>query len=339
MGYIASQAKTRADVILESPKGDPILSTWQCGLGRTVAWNSDGTNEWTAHFARWDKYPMLWSNIIHYVISDTGLSDDNLEIVKEGSTAKIIYETGEHDKDTVVTGVVSDENGESKEITLDPVKPGRYEASVPSEEVGIYNLSIRKKNGEEILKNYNTAFANQYSPEYQFSESGNELHRFIKQVGGDSITFEDDVWKTDARKVQSKVPLTMFLIIFSMGLLLFDIIIRRFSVDVAKGIRDGFVNVNEKLKGIFVLGERKNKAEKNKLKNDDKENSEEENRNLMTVNEDSDNSVMNNDSNKNNNNGKKDKKDESNSKSGTSEKLDMNTLLQKKKDRSVFHIS
>ncbi len=232
LGYIASRAKERADVILSSSRGDPVLSTWQCGLGRTVAWNSDATNEWTAYYGGWDNYPMLWSNIIHYVISDTDLGGDNLDIIGNGGTTSIVYETEEYDKNTVVTAAVSDENGEAKEITLDPVKPGSYMAEVPSDDVGIYNLSIRKKNGEEIVKNYNTAFANQYSMEYRFSDNSGELLRFIKQVDGTSLTFDDNIWNTQAKKVAGKVPLTMFFIITSMLLLLFDIIIRRFSIDV-----------------------------------------------------------------------------------------------------------
>ena len=58
-----------------------------------------------------EQYPMLWSNIVHYVISDSELGDDNLEVVKEGNTASITYETKDYDKDTKVAAVVTDENG------------------------------------------------------------------------------------------------------------------------------------------------------------------------------------------------------------------------------------
>lgn len=251
LGYIASDAKQRADVLLESPKGDPILSTWQCGLGRTAAWNSDVTNEWTAAFAGWDNYPMLWSNIIHYVISDTGLSGDELEIHKEGNSAKIIYETDEYEKNTVVTAVLSDEDGNTREITLEPVKPGSYEAEVESDEIGIYNLNIRKRNGDEIIKNYNTAYANQYSQEYQFSDSAGELEQLTKQMDGTIVSLDDNVWNTEAKKVDSKVPLTMFLIILSMMVLLFDIVIRRFSVDVAGGIKDAAIGGFNQVRRAF----------------------------------------------------------------------------------------
>lgn len=374
LGYIASRAKPRTDVILESPKGDPILSTWQCGLGRTVAWNSDGTNEWTAPFAGWDRYPMLWSNIIHYVISDTDLGGDDLEIVKEGNTAKVIYETEEYDKNTKVSAVISDENGTNKEIVLDPMKPGSYQADVDSDEIGIYNLSIRKKNGEEVVKNYNTAFANQYSPEYQFSDSAGKLDGFVKQVGGEILSLDTNVWKTEAKRVDSKMPLTVPLIILSMFLLLFDIIARRFSIDVAGGLKASIMGITNKHKVHKEKRDnRKHRVKKKALASRDAN----EDMYQKTTNDelnysDSDNEVSEREENKtegntvgrkvnrtfgnseNNSAGrkeqnaayrvenkasgkgdnKKDKKKGGNTDNQKSEMLDMNALLQKKRDRS-----
>ena len=51
LGYIAATPKASSTVLLESDREDPILTVWQYGLGRSAAWNSDGTNEWTGNFA------------------------------------------------------------------------------------------------------------------------------------------------------------------------------------------------------------------------------------------------------------------------------------------------
>lgn len=243
-GYIAATPKQTADVLLMSDREDPILSTWQYGLGRTVAWNSDGNNEWTAEYAGWDNYPMLWSNIIQYVISDTELGDDTLEIEKGGNTAVIRYETKEYDKDTKVTAVVTDEEGNAKDIVLDAVKPGSFEKEIEMDETGVYNVSVRKQNGEEILKNYNTAYANQYSAEYQFQDSENDLKSFVNQAGGKMITMGDTIWKNKQEAVKSRISLTIPLLVLSIFLLLFDIAIRRLSIDVMGYIRRGWQAVS-----------------------------------------------------------------------------------------------
>ena len=243
-GYIAATPKQTADVLLMSDREDPILSTWQYGLGRTVAWNGDGNNEWTTEYAGWENYPMLWSNIIQYVISDTELGDDTLEIEKGGNTAVVRYETKEYDKDTKVTAVVTDEEGNAKDIVLDAVKPGSFEKEIEMDETGVYNVSVRKQNGEEILKNYNTAYANQYSAEYQFQDSETDLKSFVNQAGGKMITMEDTIWKNRQKAVKSRISLTIPLLVLSIFLLLFDIAIRRLSIDVLGYIRRGWQAVS-----------------------------------------------------------------------------------------------
>ncbi len=237
LGYIAATPKQTADVLLTSGRGDPVLSTWQCGLGRTVAWNSDGTNEWTAQYAAWEDYPLLWSNIINYVISDTELGDDNLEVVKEGNTASITYGTKEYDKNTKVNAVVTDENGVSKEISLDAVKPGVFETDLDLDEIGVYSVSVRKQSGDKIVKSCNTAYANQYSAEYQFTDSDMDLKTFVSQAGGTEITLEDNVWSEKTESVKAKVSLTVPLLILAILLFLFDIVIRRLSIDVWANVK------------------------------------------------------------------------------------------------------
>lgn len=237
LGYIASTPKPTADVILESNKKDPILTIWQYGLGRTVAWNGDGTNQWTAQYATWEKYPMLWSNIIQYVISETEPGEDSIEIVKEGSMAVISYTTTEYNQKTKVEAVVTDEIGVAKELMLDPVKPGSFEASIDMDNIGVYNVSIRKKENEKIVNTYNTAYSNQYSVEYQFADTKMDLETFTKQAGGKELKLTDNLWEQKYEKVKEKVSLTVPLLVLAIVLFLFDIIIRRFSIDVVAYIR------------------------------------------------------------------------------------------------------
>lgn len=267
LGYVAATPKQTAEVLLESDRGDPVLSTWQCGLGRTVAWNSDGTGEWTAQYAAWEDYPLLWSNIIHYVISDTELGDDNLEVVKEGNNASVHYETKDYNKDTGVTAVVTDENGISKEIALDAVKPGVFETKMDLDEIGVYSFNVRKQSGGEIVKSYNTAYANQYSAEYQFTEGEMDFKTFVRQAGGKAITLTDNIWDEKEKSVKAKVSLTIPLLIFSILLFLFDIVIRRLSVDVWGNVKlvfgrlAGWLNRKDKKPGRIAREEKTEKTE------------------------------------------------------------------------------
>lgn len=263
LGYIASTPKNAANVILESDQGDPILTTWQYGLGRTVAWNSDGDNVWTANYANWDNYPTLWSNIIQYVIADTELGDDAFEIHKDGNTVTLSYTTKEYDKDTAVFAVVSDENGSAKDISFEAVKPGTYEAALDVGDVGIYSINLRKNQGNDIVKTYNTAYANQYSLEYQFSGDTAALDTFVSQAAGKMISMDDSVWNRQNNTVRASVPLTVPLLIFSIFFFLFDIIARRWAIDMLGFVKKGLKRINNKKrfqrKRPFKEKEKKNK--------------------------------------------------------------------------------
>lgn len=254
-GYVAATPKAAADVILQSEEGDPILTTWQYGLGRTIAWNSDANNEWTAQFAAWEQYPLLWSNLIQYVIADTQLGNDSFELNKEGNQVTMTYETPEYDTDTEVHAVVTKEDGQSQEILLEAVKPGTYEAAIDAGEVGVYSISMRKQEGDTITKAYNTAYANQYSQEYQFSDHKAAFENFVMQAEGQMITLKDSVWKDRISNSTAKVSLTIPLLIIAMFLFLGDIIIRRWSVDVygflcktGSHIIDGIQRIKGKLR-------------------------------------------------------------------------------------------
>lgn len=328
-GYVATTAKQTATVILETPSGDPLLSVWQCGLGKTIAWCSDGDNQWTAECAAWENYPLLWGNIINYIISDTSVGEDSVDFTKTGDQLNITYDTEEYGADTLVTAVITDDEGNSYEVTLTPSNAGTYTASVSVENIGLYNVSIRKYNGETLAKNINTAYANQYSAEYRFSDGSTELAQFISMSGARSISFQDDIWDLETNTTVRKNSITVPLIIIAILLFMYDIISRRF------------------LLASVMAGRRKHKKSRDKKSGKNTEEKTVRRTSLIMSTDDNyaDTETPDNEAGKDPEDMKKSesrknpedmKKSESRKKSDNKKKtdmLDMNTLLQKKHDR------
>lgn len=231
LGYIAATPKASSTVLLESDREDPILTVWQYGLGRSAAWNSDGTNEWTGNFAGWDNYAALWRNIIDWTISNSDLGSDVLNVSQEASSILIEYKTEEYTAGTDIEAVLTDENGNRQDVTLRAVSPGQYQAQVDVDETGVYSINVRKQDGEEIVKNVNTAAALQYSREYRFAEVSNNLDGFVAQVNGRYITRPEEVFDTDLEGVESKTDITQPLMILAMLLFVLDIVMRRLHID------------------------------------------------------------------------------------------------------------
>ncbi len=247
LGYIAATPKPASTVLLESDREDPILTVWQYGLGRSVAWNSDGTNEWTGNFAGWDNYAALWRNIIDWTISDSDLGSDVLNVTQERSSIIIDYETDEYTTDTEISAVLTDENGNQQDVTLRAVSPGKYQAKADASEIGVYSINVRKQDGEEIVKNVNTAAALQYSQEYRYAEISNNLDGFVKQTGGRYITEPKEVFDTDLEGAVSKKDITQALLILAILLFTLDIVVRRLHLDWLAPVGNAVLWLNLKL--------------------------------------------------------------------------------------------
>ena len=231
-GYIATTAKPTATKVLVSHKDDPVLTIWQYGLGKAVAWNSDATGQWTGNWAAWDGYVQFWKNVIDYTITDTGLGEDSLDVVQEGSSALITYTTKDFSGDTKVTGVCTDEKGESHELTFDPVNPGTYQAKISTDEVGVYNIALKNQSGDEVVKSINTATAMQYSAEYRFSENIDSLSKLNVLVGGREITMEDEVFLPIEQKTKSKYNIGNLLLLLALLIFMLDVIERRLNLEL-----------------------------------------------------------------------------------------------------------
>lgn len=249
LGYIAATPKPASTVILQSAREDPILSVWQYGLGKTVAWNSDGTNEWTRNFAGWDRYAALWRNIIDWTISSTELGNDSLQVKQEASSAVITYETEDYSAGTSISAVITGEDGGSQEVTLKATAPGVYKAEVPLDETGVYSINVRNQKGKEVVKNINTATAMQYSQEYRYAEISGNLDSFMEKTSGRYITDFTEVFDTELKGAMSRTEITQWLLLAAVFLFVLDVIIRRMHVDWLAGIRSGLSSMVWKAKG------------------------------------------------------------------------------------------
>jgi Ca-activated chloride channel family protein len=66
-GYVAVTARPEAEVALTSPVGDPLLATWNYGLGRVAAWTSDVGEDWAWAWPGASGPSALWSALAAYV--------------------------------------------------------------------------------------------------------------------------------------------------------------------------------------------------------------------------------------------------------------------------------
>lgn len=233
-GYVATTPKDRSIQLLQSHYGDPVLCYWQYGLGKTVAWTSDMTGEWSGNYSGWENTQLLWHNIIQYVTQDMGMEGAYVEVEQNGSRSEIHYTTENFSADTTVFATVFDDEGNATEVELDPVKPGEYIAAIDTVSTGVYTINVQQKEGEEIVSSMNTAAINQYSLEYRFYPDNTLMEEYVASVGGRIITDASEVFASKPEYVKSRWNLSTILLVMAAFWLLWDIAVRRFHIDLYK---------------------------------------------------------------------------------------------------------
>ncbi|MBK1811801.1 VWA domain-containing protein [Clostridium sp. YIM B02505] len=234
LGYIGSSQKETARMILKSDEDDPILTVWQYGLGKAVAWNSDISGKWSANYIGWGKNLKLWQNIINFSIENYNDEDVSMEVSNDGNGAKVVLKDKKNQGEVDTTATIVNPQGESKDIKLYPTAPGEYTGNFQTKEDGVYMISAKQSKSGETLSSVNSGYARQYSPEYKIREEGNKTDKIITENGGKIIKTSEEVFSTEIIKKKGQRDLSVFLLALALIILMFDIALRRLNLNLSK---------------------------------------------------------------------------------------------------------
>lgn len=227
-GYIAATPKTASTpVIVSDDKENPILTVWQYGLGRTAAWNSDVTGEWSGAFAGEEDYVQMWKRIVDYSTGNADMGEDRVDVATAKEQTEITYQTDDYRNGTEILVTVIDPEGQITEEKLHATAPGQYTAEISTPQTGIYHFNIRRSEDGEIQSYLTTAAAVQFSDEYKFDVSTDSYLKFVERYGR-IITDEDTIFNRLSTGARESFPLTNWLIILAVCLFVADVAMRRF---------------------------------------------------------------------------------------------------------------
>lgn len=181
LGYNGTTPKDAARVILLTPRGDPLLATWQYGLGRAVAWTSDLGGRWAQEWLAWEGFPRLVGQMVNWSLPAP--ADDRLELAVSASSheatlaASVQDEAGRPQSFLDVSARLIEADGQVVEVELRPTGSGRYETVVPLLNEGVYLAQViaslpedRPNTGEESsprpVASRTTGLVIPYSAEY-----------------------------------------------------------------------------------------------------------------------------------------------------------------------------
>ena len=165
-GYVGASAKATAQTPLVTHLGDPLLATWQYGLGRSVAWTSDATGRWGRDWVRWSGFGAFWNQAVRWSFGARGAEGLSASVQLDGETARLVVDAqadGRFLNNLALTANVVDPAGEVREVELRQVTPGRYEGAFTPTTEGAYWIGVGSADGSLQTT---AGWVLGYSPEY-----------------------------------------------------------------------------------------------------------------------------------------------------------------------------
>ncbi len=235
-GYVAVSEKEAAQVVLRATGDDPLLATWQYGLGRVAAFTSDATGRWAREWVRWPNFARFWAQIAQWTILERPESNLQVSLRPAGERTTIVVETPDDPAaspaaDAVLSAAFTDSAGRTFTQTLAQAAPARYEADVTLEPAAAYFVRVSAPPAADVLLPYVAP----YSPEYAPTSGGEpELRTWAELGGGRLLNDPAQAWERSAPVVAARDDLAPTLLMLAALLLPFDIGVRR----VGGGLRE-----------------------------------------------------------------------------------------------------
>jgi Ca-activated chloride channel family protein len=232
--YIATTKKGRAESVLVSEREDPILSRWQYGLGKTVAWTSDLEGEWSDQWPVWENWSPLWNDVVTWSFPQFEQEQYELTETRQGTKMNVNIQSPQSDFGTLEATVVNDQ-GEEVEASLRIKSPGEYETSFQTIDPGVYYLQLKEKAGEELKSAFKTGIVVPYSSEYHLLPMNTEHLKEIAEAGGGTILndLKSTFTNNNLPKRYSTQNISIWLLWIAFFLFFFDVVIRRFEPSFA----------------------------------------------------------------------------------------------------------
>jgi uncharacterized membrane protein len=243
-GYVSTTPKPSSQIVLVSKLGDPVLSEWQYGLGRVVAWTSDAKNRWSTDWVNWPDFNRFWAQMVKRTLPVPIDRNTAITVSPEQGAVRITVDSSTDDKSYLnfltTRAVLVRPDQTQMDVSLPQVAPGRYETRVPVNQEGAHFINvIQQDQAGQLLGTRPAGFVVPYSPEYRDLRTNPDLLTQIARASGGKVLAEPAesfaIEQASAGQPRELWPLMLTL---AALLFMFDVAARRLRmafVDVQRG--------------------------------------------------------------------------------------------------------
>lgn len=208
LGYVATTSKPTALTLLRiGPERDPLLATWQAGLGRSTAWTSDTTPRWSRNWVGWDGFVGFWTQVVKdtFPVSSAGAAVQGEAV--DGRLKVTLAATTTFPDGATATARIVGPDGRTVEVPLGRADATTFTGEAPIDGQGIYAVgaTAATATGETLLTS--TGLATQaYAPEFRPGAPDAEtLAKISAATGGRANVDPKSVWDTAGLRAGRRV--------------------------------------------------------------------------------------------------------------------------------------
>ncbi|MEP0706654.1 hypothetical protein [Parvibaculum sp.] len=129
------------DILMETPDGEPLMVLSRAREGRVAQLLSDQIWLWSRGYEGGGPQAELLRRLAHWLMKEPDLEEENLAASAQGGTLTLRRRTM---GDATPPATVTTPTGKTRELAMEEVAPGRFEATMDASELGLY----RVKQGE-----------------------------------------------------------------------------------------------------------------------------------------------------------------------------------------------
>jgi uncharacterized membrane protein len=242
-GFVATTAKPSARTLMVvGDEEDPLLASWQTGLGRATSWTSDAELRWTQAWPDWDGYVSFWTRLVRDTFPiDTGgsvratIDGDQLDIRVELPADDAPADEPVTDQAQARSGTggaavtVTDPDGVQRQVELTPAGDGVYVGSTSVSSAGSYAVGASVVTGSGTSALGSDLATLSYAAEYLPSPVNENLLAAVSNAAGGrgAITaaqaFDGESLESSTRSI----PLAGWLLAIGVGAWLASLVFSR----------------------------------------------------------------------------------------------------------------
>lgn len=219
--YIATSVKPIATLIAESHEEDPILTSWQYGLGTSLAFASDSSGAWAGDWAKWTNWKPFWQKALSELLPE--YHDISYGITSQGNGQYTI--TDAQNEAAFLDVAAVDEKGTELTIQSDVRSASQLNLTVDGNP-GLIFLSIKNKKGETQKIGVQLPYSDEYK---QLDTNSELLEQIAIATNGKVLTEPAQVFRAFDEVGFVQQLFAKWLVFAALLLFFIDITIRRFG--------------------------------------------------------------------------------------------------------------